>query len=111
AIRFGANTAAEDEQDLDKVSLNLELFEAYARGYLAEAGSALWQKEKDTLAFGAWLMTMECGMRFLADYLNGDSYFGAKYPEHNLVRARNQFALAADIERKMDKMEEIIAKY
>ncbi|MDR1805212.1 MAG: aminoglycoside phosphotransferase family protein [Clostridium sp.] len=110
AIRFGANSAAEDERDLSRVSLELELFEAYAGGYLAQAGESLTPAERDVLAFGAWIMTVECGMRFFADYLNGDIYFHTAYPEHNLVRARVQFALAQDMENKMPQMEQIIRK-
>ena len=108
SIRFGANTAAEDEADLSKVSLNLDYFAAYAKGFLSEAGESLNACEKDNLAFAAKLMTFECGMRFLTDYLNGDTYFKTAYPEHNLVRAKNQFKLVADMESKMDKMQEII---
>ena len=110
SIRFGANTAAEDEADLSKVSLDLEYFGAYAKGFLSQAGESLTQTEIDQLAFSAKLMTFECGMRFLTDYLNGDTYFKTAYPEHNLVRARNQFALLADMERKMDQMEALIAE-
>ena len=109
SIRFGANTAAEDEADLSKVSLDLEYFGAYAKGFLSQAGESLTQTEIDQLAFSAKLMTFECGMRFLTDYLNGDTYFKTAYPEHNLVRARNQFALVADMERKMDQMEALIS--
>lgn len=108
SIRFGANTAEEDEKDLDKVSINLNYFKAYAQGFLSEAGDSLTQCEKDNLAFSALLMTFECGMRFLTDYLNGDTYFKIDYPEHNLVRARNQFTLVADMEKHMDEMENII---
>ena len=108
SIRFGANTAAEDEADLSKVSLNLEYFRAYAEGFLSEAGSSLNQCELDKLAFSAKIMTFECGMRFLTDYLNGDVYFKTAYPEHNLVRAKNQFKLVADMEDKMDEMNNII---
>lgn len=108
SIRFGANTAAEDEPDLDKVSIDLDYFKAYAQGFLSEAGESLTQCEKDNLAFSALLMTFECGMRFLTDYLNGDIYFKTAYPEHNLVRARNQFALVADMEKHMAEMENII---
>ena len=109
SIRFGANTAEEDEADLSKVSLSLDYFKAYAEGFLSEAGGSFNKAEKDNLAFASLLMTFECGMRFLADYLNGDTYFKTDYPEHNLVRAKNQFALVADMERKMDQMNEIIA--
>ena len=109
SIRFGANTAEEDEADLSKVSLSLDYFKAYAEGFLSEAGSGFNKAEKDNLAFASLLMTFECGMRFLADYLNGDTYFKTDYPTHNLVRAKNQFALVADMERKMEQMNEIIA--
>ena len=109
SIRFGANTADEDEQDISKVKINLEYFKAYAEGFLAEAGESFNKAEIDNLAFSALLMTFECGMRFLTDYLNGDTYFKTAYPEHNLVRARNQFALVADMEKNMREMEAIIA--
>lgn len=108
SIRFGANTAAEDEADLSKVSLDLDYFKAYAEGFLSEAGESLNACEIDQLAFSAKLLTFECGMRFLTDYLNGDTYFKTEYPEHNLVRARNQFALVADMEAKMEEMESIV---
>ncbi|MGN0522584.1 MAG: phosphotransferase enzyme family protein, partial [Eubacterium sp.] len=108
SIRFGANTAAEDEKDLSKVSLNLEYFEAYTNGFLSQAGESFNQYELDNLAFSAKLMTFECGMRFLTDYLNGDTYFKTAYPEHNLVRAKNQFALVADMGAKMEEMQSIV---
>lgn len=108
SIRFGANTASEDEKDLSRVSVNLEYFEAYAKGFLSEVGSDFVQAEIDNLAFASILMTFECGMRFLTDYLNGDIYFKTAYPEHNLVRAKDQFTLVADMEKHLDEMEEII---
>lgn len=108
SIRFGANTADEDEKDLDKVSISLEYFKAFAEGFLSEAGKAFNQCEIDNLAFASKLMTLECGMRFLTDYINGDTYFKTAYPEHNLVRAKNQFKLVEDMEAKMDEMEAII---
>lgn len=111
SIRFGANTAAEDEKDVSKVSLSLELYEAYVKGYLSSAKDALTDLEKELLPFGAKLMTYECGIRFLMDYLNGDVYFHTDYGDHNLVRARTQFALVADMEKKMDEMLEITKKY
>lgn len=111
SIRFGANTAAEDEQDVSKVSLSLKLYEAYVKGYLSSAKDSLTDLEKELLPFGAKIMTYECGIRFLMDYLNGDTYFKTEYPEHNLVRARTQFALVADMEKKMDQMIEITKKY
>lgn len=107
SIRFGANTAAEDEQDVSKVSLSLPLYKAYVEGYLKTAKDSLSPKEIEYLPFSAKLMTLECGMRFLADYLNGDTYFKTDYPEHNLVRCRTQLALVADMEKKMESMQAI----
>lgn len=108
SIRFGASTAPEDEKDLSKVEVDIDYFAAYARGFLSEAGETLTDNEKANLAFSAKLMTLECGMRFLTDYLNGDTYFRTDYPEHNLDRAKNQMKLVQDMEQKMDRMEEII---
>ena len=108
SIRFGANTAVEDEKDLSKVSVSLEYFKAYVEGFLSQCGENLCQAELDNLAYSAKLMTLECGMRFLGDYLNGDVYFATAYPEHNLVRAKDQLALVADMESKMDEMKGIV---
>ncbi len=105
SIRFGASTAAEDEKDLDKVNFSMEYFKAYAEGYLSTAGESLTEKEIEYLPFSAKLMTLECGMRFLGDYINGDIYFGTDYPEHNLIRARTQLKLVSEIEKKMPEME------
>ena len=105
SIRFGASTAAEDEQDLEKVRFSMELYCAYTRGYLAAAGSSLTAKEIEYLPFSAKLMTLECGMRFLTDYLEGDAYFRVAYPEHNLVRCRTQFSLVAQMETQMPRMQ------
>ena len=110
AIRFGANTAAEDEKDLSKVSLDLELFEHYTHGYLSAAGESLTAAEIDLLPFAAKLMTLECGMRFLTDFIDGDVYFKTEYPEHNLIRCRTQFALVADMEEKTAQMNEIVQR-
>ncbi|MBQ9761412.1 MAG: aminoglycoside phosphotransferase family protein [Clostridia bacterium] len=110
SIRFGANTAAEDETDLSRVSLDLTLFEAYARGFLEGCGGRLTETEIEMLPVGAVMMTLECGMRFLTDYLEGDVYFKIHRPTHNLDRARNQFALVVDMERKMSKMKAIVRK-
>lgn len=109
SIRFSANTAAEDETDVSKVSLSLEYFRAYTLGYLSTAGESLTAEEINQLAFSAKLMALECGMRFLGDFINGDVYFKTEYPEHNLVRCRTQFALVADIEKKMAQMQEVVA--
>ena len=108
SIRFGANTCAEDEKDTSKIAIDLDYFKAYANGFLKEAEESFTQSEKDNLAFSAKLMTLECGMRFLTDYLNGDTYFKIAYPEHNLVRAKDQLALVADMEKHMNEMESII---
>ncbi len=107
SIRFGANTASEDERDVSKVSLDLNLYRAYVEGYLSSAKDSLTECEIEYLPFSAKLMTLECGMRFLTDYLNGDVYFKTEYPEHNLVRCRTQFRLVEDIENKMDEMKKI----
>ena len=111
AIRSGACTAAEDEKDVSKVKLDIELFAQYTNGYLSSAGKSLTETEVKYLPFSAKLLTFECGMRFLTDYLDGDTYFQTNYPEHNLVRCRTQFALVSDMESKMSQMEEITQKY
>ena len=110
SIRFGANTAEEDERDLSKVSLSLPMFEAFARGFLGEAGQVMGRREIELLPMGAKLMTLECGMRFLTDYLNGDKYFRIHRPGHNLDRARTQFALVRSMEENWDAMQEIVRK-
>ena len=109
SIRFGARTAAEDEPDLDKVRFSLPYFAAYVDGFLSTCGRSLTAKEIDCLAFSAKLMTLEVGMRFLGDYLNGDVYFKTAYPAHNLVRARTQLKLVAEMERAMPEMERTVA--
>lgn len=111
SIRFGATHAAEDERDISKVDFDMELFEAYTKGYLETAGDVLTDKEKEYLAWGARVITLECGIRFLTDYLRGDEYFKIQYPTHNLVRARTQFKLAADMEANFDEMNAIVKKY
>lgn len=108
AIRFGANTAAEDEKDTDKVSLSLELYCAYTEGFLKGCEGQLTKRELEMLPMGAKIMTIECGMRFLTDYLKGDVYYKTEYAEHNLVRCRTQLALAADMERKWEQMCETV---
>lgn len=111
SIRFGASTAAEDEQDLSKVSMDLHLFEVYAKGFIEGCGGALTEAELDALPMGAMLMTFECGMRFLTDYLDGDHYFKIHRDGHNLDRCRTQFKLVADMEEKLPQMKAIIEKY
>ena len=107
AIRFGASTAAEDERDLDKVHLDLELYRVFVRGFLAACPS-LTEQEIEALPLGAYTMTLEVGLRFLADYLNGDPYFSIEYPEHNKVRCRTQFKLISDMEKHWDEMCSIV---
>ncbi|MBQ7934977.1 MAG: mucin-desulfating sulfatase, partial [Clostridia bacterium] len=111
SIRFGASTAAEDEKDLSKVTMDLELFDAYTKGFLEGCNNVLTPAERDLLPTGAWMMTFECGIRFLADYLNGDTYFKTAYPQHNLVRCHTQFKLVKEMEEKQDQMQAIVAKY
>lgn len=110
SIRFGASTALEDEPDLTKVHFSLELFEAYTVAYLTEVGPVMTEKELETLAWGARLMTLECGLRFLTDYLAGDTYFKIERKNHNLDRARTQIKLVSEMEVNFDKMQEIIMK-
>ena len=110
AIRTGANAAAEDEKDLRRVSLDLRLYESYAQGYLGIARKFLCESEIDLLAFSAKFMTYIIGLRFLTDYLSGDTYFRVKFREHNLQRARAQFRLLESMEENFEEMQEIIAK-
>lgn len=111
SIRFGASTATEDEPDLSKVHFDLELFETYARGYLEITASILTEAELESLVWGSKLMTLECGMRFLTDYLEGDTYFKISRENHNLDRARTQFKLVYEMEQNFDKMFEIVRKF
>ena len=111
SVRFGAATAEEDEKDLSKMHFDISLYELYTKGYLEETRDVLTPEEAVSLAWGARLMTLECGMRFLTDYLQGDTYFKTAYPEHNLVRARTQFRLVEEMEQQFDKMIEIAEKY
>jgi hypothetical protein len=102
AIRFGANTAPEDETDLSKVSLSLDLYKTYTEGFLEGCGGSLTADETAALPLGAKVMTLEQGMRFLTDYLEGDSYYAIRREKHNLDRARAQISLAADMEKKWE---------
>lgn len=111
SIRFGANHSAEDEKDLSKVNFDIELFEAYTRGFLEGAGDGLTEAELEYLPWGARLMTLECGIRFLTDYLDGDTYFRTSYPGQNLDRCRTQFKLVRDMEQQFDAMAAVVAKY
>lgn len=108
SIRTGANDCAEDEPDQSKVHFDLHLYEVFAKGYLSTAGSTMHTAEKRSLAWGAKLMTLECGIRFLTDYLEGDHYFHIARPDHNLDRARTQFTLVRQMEEVFDQMLEIV---
>ena len=108
-VRTATPTTREDATDLDKLGLRLDRFEALVRGYLSSAGAFLNDAEKANLAFAGKLLTFECGIRFLTDYLSGDVYFKIKRPEHNLERCRNQFAFVAVIENRLPEMEDLVA--
>lgn len=111
SIRFGASTAAEDEQDLSEVSCDMRFFEAYAEAFIRGCGGRLTEKEISLLPMGAKVMTFECGMRFLTDYLEGDVYFKIHRENHNLDRCRTQFKLVEDMEQKWDIMCAAVKKF
>ena len=111
AIRIGASTADEDERDLDKVALDIQKYEAFTRGFVPTLRDCMTEKEKQTLSLGAIAMTIECGVRFLTDYLNGDKYFRIHYPDQNLVRAKCQLALGQDMIKRVDEMQAIVDKF
>ncbi len=108
AIRFAANFVEEDCRDYEKVGVDLEVFRAFAEGFLSKTAKTMTPKELDTLALSCFVLTAELATRFLADYLDGDLYFKTNAPDHNLVRTRCQIALAKDMLKKMDRMEAII---
>lgn len=111
AIRSGCNTGLEDEKDLSKVEFNERLYEVFCEGFLKGIGEKITDKEVELLPLGAIMMTYECGIRFLTDYLDGDHYFKTHYAEHNLVRARTQFKLVAEMEKRYDKLLSIAKSY
>ncbi len=111
SIRFGASSAAEDEKDLSKVFMQENLFELFTKGFFEEVGNIAVKAEIEYAPFAAKLMTYETGVRFLTDYLDGDIYFKTHFPEHNLDRARAQFKLVLDMEKKMDYMKGVISEY
>ena len=106
AIRFGAATAKEDEKDLSKMTINLDMFRAFTRGYLQSCN--LTDEEIENIVLGAKTMTLECGVRFLTDYLDGDNYFRTSYAGQNLDRCRTQFKLVSEIEKNTEKMGKIV---
>ena len=107
SIRFGAAEANENEKELGKVHMSVDLYRIYTEGFVKACGN-LTEAEIDSLPYGAKIMTLECGLRFLTDYLDGDHYFAIDYPEHNLDRARNQFKLVEDMEKKWAEMQKIV---
>ena len=111
AIRFGASTALEDEPDLSKVSMSLELFDIYVKGFFKASGGSLTDNEIDMLTVGAKVITLEQAIRFLMDHIQGDTYFKIHRENHNLDRARTQIKLVADMEAKWDQMKDIVNKY
>ena len=111
SIRFGANHCAEDEKDLSKMYLDLEMFAAYTEGFLEGAAGSLTDAEIAYMPWGARLMTLECGMRFLTDHLEGDTYFHIQREGQNLDRCRTQFKLVADMEKHWDEMNEIVNRF
>jgi len=108
SIRFGCNPCLEDEKDLGKVNFQFNLYKVYVKGFLEALGSSITKNEKDNLALGAIMMTIECGMRFLADYLDGDIYFHINRDAQNLDRARTQIKLVEDMEKAFDKMNALV---
>ena len=108
AIRFGCNTSTEDDKDLSRVNFDITLFRAFAEGYIGKMRESISEKELDNLAISSILLTYECGMRFLADHLDGDVYFHVGRENHNLDRARTQFKLIEDMEKVLPEMEKIV---
>ncbi len=111
SIRFGASSALEDEEILDLVYCDLDKYDLFVKGYIEECHTILSQKELELMPHAAILMTLECGMRFFTDYLEGDTYFRIHKPNHNLIRARNQFKLVKDMEEKIHEMSMIGKKH
>ena len=108
AIRFAANYTEEDSRDLDKVGVNMDIFRAFAEGFLSMTAKTITPMEVETLALSCFVLTAELATRFLADYLDGDLYFKINSPDHNLVRTRCQIALAKDMLKKMDEMDAVV---
>ena len=109
SIRSGASSAAEDEKDLDKVRFLPDMFKAYAAGFVKGTGGALTEKELEMLPDGGYVITLEQAIRFLGDYLDGDTYYHTDYPDHNLVRARTQLKLVAEMETYMPELRAFVA--
>ena len=110
-LRFAANTAAEDEADISKVSLDLRLCKSFTEGFVSKISGTLGREEILTLPDGLLVITLELAVRFITDYIDGDVYFKTSKPDHNLIRARNQIALCRDIKAKMDSIRSIVGAY
>ena len=108
AIRFAANYTEEDSRDLEKVGVNMDIFRAFAEGFLSMTAKTMTETEVETLALSSFVLTAELATRFLTDYLDGDLYFKTNSPDHNLVRTRCQIALAKDMLKKMEEMEAVV---
>jgi len=111
AMRFYTNTGLEDDTNLDNVSMDIEIYKAFAKGYLEEAKSFLTGKEIEYLAFSAKYITYEQVLRFLMDYIDGDNYYKTKSPEHNLIRTRAQYKLLQSMEKQFDAMNTAVQEY
>ena len=111
AIRYAANFTEEDSTETEKIGVDMKVFEAFADGFLSRTARQLTETEIETLAHACYSLTCELATRFLADYLDGDKYFKIRYPDHNLVRARNQIVLAKEMERHMDEMQRHVETY
>ncbi|MBR2988973.1 MAG: aminoglycoside phosphotransferase family protein [Clostridia bacterium] len=111
SVRFGCSTALEDEEDLDKVHFSLPLFDVYSRGFLGALDGKLLKSETLTMPIGSMMMTLECGIRFLTDYLDGDNYFKVSKNDHNLHRCRTQFKLVSEMEQNYDEMLKLVERF
>ena len=109
SVRTVTNTGAEDEEDLSKVRIDLDLFRAFTAGYLSEADPFLTDAERENLAFSGIVMTYTIGIRFFTDYLEGDNYFKIHYPDQNLRRSKTQFRLIDSMEERYDEMCRIVS--
>jgi hypothetical protein len=110
-LRFAANTGEEDDVDLSPVNFDMKVFDIFTKGCFDSMGDTLTEREIELMPLSAAIMTFECGIRFLEDYLNGDTYFKIHRPEHNLDRARTQFKLVSDMEALHEQMMEIVRRY
>ena len=108
AIRFAANYVEEDSPEAEKAGVDMEVFRAFTQGFLKHTAATLTQQEVDTLALSCFALTCELATRFLDDYILGSPYYKIQYPEHNLVRARCQIALAKDMLQKLDEMDAVV---